>query len=267
MFNFSQKQATDWRGKLANLKAMREKVRDYSVNVPGLAPVLEKELQAERDRMYSEVVNGTIQEFRVAIQAHFDAASKVDIYKRAEAARWSLREIQAEKAAILERIREIASGPIELDKRAELHNLFTEAMAGSLDRQRATLEAFEHIGEMNLPGQDIHGYPLNRSVGEFVVEARGKLGELRTTPDLAKAQQDQQAALNVVLEKHKQLSTTADGLGEPIDPVFPTGALAKASRQVRLQQNNSGPYDVYIYPEDAPEVTGVNWSKWKEGEK
>jgi hypothetical protein len=264
MFNFNQKEATDWRGMLANIKAMREKVREYSANVPGLAPVLNRELQAERDKVYGTVVSGAIGEFRAAIQNHFDAARKVDIYKQAEGARWNLVQVEQEKGAILSRIRDIAQrGNMtgKEDKVDELHNLFSEAMSGSPERRRATLEVFERIQEMNLPGQTMQGFPLSHSLGEFVVDARQKLAELRTTPDLVKAQQDQEAALNDVMQKRQQLFTTGDGLGEPVNLAFPTNALSKAARQVRSIQNNSGSYDIYIYPENDPEVTGVDMSK------
>lgn len=261
MFNFNQKQATDWHGMLVNIKAMREKVRAYSSEAPALAPILDRELQAERDRVYGAIVSGAIGEFRAAIQSHFDAARRVDIYKQAEAARWNLVQVEAEKGAILSRIRDIAQRiPLtgKEDKVGELRSLFSEAMAGSPERKRATLEAFERIQEMNLPGETIQGTRLSLSLGEFVIDARQKMAELRTTPDLVRAQQDQQTALDEVLHKRKQLFTTGDDLGESVNVAFPTSALAKAARQVQLQQNDSGSYDVYIYPEDDPEITGVS---------
>jgi hypothetical protein len=273
MFGITNHQNNNgWRGKLETIKGLREKVKNYSTGAPGLRPFLEKELDEEIARLRPEIITGAIGEFRAAMENYMTTARKRDIFEQAERARWDRLKLAANREALQKQVDAILNEPdnhyIKSTKAEDLRAVYDEWQSGEVNEQRAAAELFSKLGD-----KAFHTAAKD-TARELEHAAKEKLSELRTTQDLQAADANREQALSELFKKREQLLEAGRGLGEVPEPVpnadpdgDPTGGplirneLTQAYRQ--LQVVNS---EVFIYPLDSPEMTGVYWNRMEQGE-
>jgi len=262
MFNFNghKPQPADWRGKLASLKALREKVREYSVNVPGIAPLLEREFSEEKARVIPEIQRGVIGEFKTAID-YYKARAKLRMdAEQAERARWDKVKLANELTglqAMIEIILKSQDNPMskEEGKGEELRTLYNEYMEGDIYQQRAAAEVYSRL----------LGKASNTSAKEeanrLEYAAKAKLEEVRTTDELNTAMANQGRAIEELMAAREELVKVGRDIGDDPMNVFSTGPITKAWKQVQVKNG-----DLFIFPEDSPEVSGVDWTHFEREE-
>lgn len=258
--NFVSSNTQAWRDRLKNLKAVAEHVREYSQNVPGLAPVLKREYEQEKERSIGAIQNGILGEYQAAMKKYMDSAQWRDTQKTREIKQWDPGKLASERQYIRMQIQDILNHDPNLSageksNEGRLRALWDECLnTGDKHKTRAALEEFQGIPTGDPSGRD--KFIINR----LSKEAEKELAVLRVTPEIKAAEAEMSQALTDLLARNQELNQVSMDLGEgDLNGGFASGPMARAYKQVRVVGG-----DLYILPPDDPEVTGVDWSSFRE---
>lgn len=240
-----------WAAKLADLARFRQDVNEAKEILPTRSGDIEQRYQQEVNAIFPSVSRGVVGDFQSKLQV-FNARKKIHANNKSiENRRFSMPAIQAEKDAIMARITDIANGGNPLnpgDKAGELKALYSELLDGSLDRQRAALEAFIGLSDKRLP----------IDAGELPRDAKHRLEKLRWTDDLEKSARDLDAATNELLSAREMLRSAALQMGQG-DPAGALVGRSEIADNYRLLTLDSDGY-LTIRDMNDPAITGVKMS-------
>ena len=256
-----------WRDNLETIKTAREEYRQYGgMMTPYERSIIERDIKERTERAFPAVSQGIIGEYKGAIKRIQESQQAYDREVTKEITRWDTgklaNELQAVQTLVDLAIAGGGGGVFDGGSPgvgAKLEAVYREALqSGDPVKQRATFEVMKSV----LPKvKDSDRLEANR----LAKLAERDLSSLRVTEGMVKAREAQGQAWDEFLKARDELISIPQALGEgdPTGP-FASNEFAKALRMVS-QDRETG--EVIIYPEDSVEVSGVDWSSWKEGEK
>jgi hypothetical protein len=245
-----------WKTSYKKLQADRQRFYAYAnIMTQYEAQTIKQSLQEQTEYLAPSIKIGALSEFNQAIAGYEATVAKVDAAKAAELRRWDSAKLIAERQNIQQQI-DLAfqsggdplSGKNPADQIAKV--LAEAKQSGDINRIRAAAEVGRGIVK-NAP-----------AVAPQISDLENSLATSRQTPEMAAAEQERIAALNDLFAKKNELPEIGAAIGEPVNPVFPTGSIDRAMRKVRFSQDRS---TVEILADDDPEVCGVDMSNLMAG--
>jgi hypothetical protein len=249
----------DWRSMRARIA---DKKKMYEQNLGKMDRFTQEtiwgEIKEDIESQFSLIAGGAIGEYKQAIKKYQDTGLQYDKAYSAEINRWDPAKLQASIANTRALVELAISNPNggELgigDAGGKLQAIYSEAKAsGDLYKQRG---AFEVLRNLN-----VNGLPREEKLKAFHVSkaAEGDLAALRQTPDMDTARKAQGEALTNILVLKDELIQTSKELGQGDPIVFGGTPFSNALNMVQVNRQTG---EVLIFPEDSPEVTGIDLSK------
>jgi hypothetical protein len=255
----NQSGANDWREALKEIQAARKEYTEYAqVMTAYERSVVERSIGERVGVLYPSLLAGIQAEHNAAIQKIQDSqtAKRREVTKEID--RWEPGRMVAELEVAQKRVNmSLSAGGLSPfsggspTTGGKLEALIQEArQSEDIYKKRAIYEALQDVTPKVDAGERL-------VVNRLSKDAERELAALRVTEGMTKAQEAEQAALAGYAQVRKQVLETAAALGQA-DPqgVFATGDFARIVRRVQVDRDTG---QVVIYPEDSPEVTGIEW--------
>lgn len=251
-----------WRGKYEHLKTYHDWCQQ---NLPDMT-VIERRIHGEEYNQlkgqYTQAISaGAVQEWHDTIrifQAYQDARRKAET---AEVKRFDAGKLSSEMAlcgALVGLVNNapdmstFGGGPSRADR---LNLIYQDAVkSGDLNKQRACYEIFSMMTPPASEGETGSEQARARGIVVGLIgQAKQSLAQLRVTPEMVKAAEEEDAAFKMLMDKRRELEQI-NGLVDNYDPnsgtlMWSTTPIAKALKEVSV--NKAGEV-VYNEPEPEP---------------